>query len=229
MNKISGKNYIGQSIDIKHRWKDHIFLLKNGTAHNAHLQNAWNKYGEYNFLFEVIDVCSVEMLVDREDYWINFYHTKNKLFGYNKKDAGAHGRCTEETKAKMSCSQAKEKNPMYGKHHTKEAINKISEANRNREEIADASREKMKLAQGWKNNPRFGKKVSSASSKFFGIFFSEKHNRWYCRFRLKGKSNRCYVGSYVYEIDAAIAYDKYIIENKIDRPLNFKKETDYES
>ena len=47
-NKINNKYYIGQSIDIKNRWKEHKYNLRHNKHVNNKLQNAWNKYGEKN-------------------------------------------------------------------------------------------------------------------------------------------------------------------------------------
>ena len=43
-NNISKKEYIGQSINIEKRWKDHKKDLRNNIHKNQHLQNAYNKY-----------------------------------------------------------------------------------------------------------------------------------------------------------------------------------------
>lgn len=37
-NKVNGKVYVGQSIDINTRWKCHISYLNSGIHHNKHLQ-----------------------------------------------------------------------------------------------------------------------------------------------------------------------------------------------
>jgi group I intron endonuclease len=55
-NVKNGKLYIGSSIQIEIRWQDHLRDLRNNKHCNKHLQNAFNCYGEENFLFEVIDV-----------------------------------------------------------------------------------------------------------------------------------------------------------------------------
>lgn len=39
-NKVNGKVYIGQSIDIKIRWYNHRKELNGNRHHNEHLQNA---------------------------------------------------------------------------------------------------------------------------------------------------------------------------------------------
>lgn len=85
-NVINGKRYIGQTYNFKDRWMRHRSYLKHNSEHNAHLQNAWNKYGAKNFKFEIIEVCPFIELDEREIYWINFYDSKNT--GYNFADGG---------------------------------------------------------------------------------------------------------------------------------------------
>ena len=43
----------------------------------------WNKYGESNFTFEVIEECTVEEIDNRETYWIDLYKSIDPNFGYN--------------------------------------------------------------------------------------------------------------------------------------------------
>jgi len=70
------------------------------------LQKSWNKYGENNFVFKIIEYCSIENLDNREQYWIDFYNTMDRDFGYNLKTGGQNGSSvmSDETKEKMSIS-----------------------------------------------------------------------------------------------------------------------------
>jgi group I intron endonuclease len=53
----SGKQYVGSSKLMFHRFKQHKAAL-NGYGHqNSHLQYAWNKYGQDAFEFKVILIC----------------------------------------------------------------------------------------------------------------------------------------------------------------------------
>jgi group I intron endonuclease len=54
-NKVNNKYYIGSSNNIKRRWRDHKKMLRGNRHDNIYLQNSWNKYGENNFDFIVID------------------------------------------------------------------------------------------------------------------------------------------------------------------------------
>ena len=84
-NKLNGKIYIGQSINIEQRWKQHHQETKNGNK-NTKLYLAMRKYGIENFIFEVLEQCSKDELNDREIYWIKKYDSfKN---GYNMTPGG---------------------------------------------------------------------------------------------------------------------------------------------
>ena len=48
-NKITGKYYIGETIDYKNRISHHFTDLKYNNHHSHKLQNAYNTYGKDNF------------------------------------------------------------------------------------------------------------------------------------------------------------------------------------
>ena len=106
-NITTNKKYIGQSIDINDRWRKHISELNHSSHHNDYLQKAWNKYGENDFKFYVLEYCSDDELDEKEIYYINLYNTIDRKYGYNLKTGG-----------QANC------------HHTDEVKNKISESNK---------------------------------------------------------------------------------------------------
>ena len=56
-NKVDGKFYYGSaSKNFKIRWSDHINDLKAKRHGNRLMQDAWNKYGEGCFKFEIIEI-----------------------------------------------------------------------------------------------------------------------------------------------------------------------------
>ncbi len=87
-NKINHKVYIGQSHNIKVRWRHHRSDLNNNRHHNIRLQNAWNKYGQKAFQFKIIEQTDAENLDNRQKYWITKYDSVNN--GYNN-DYGGGG------------------------------------------------------------------------------------------------------------------------------------------
>lgn len=58
-NRATGKLYIGESLDIYRRWHDeHIPQLRKNCHYNKELQNDFNKYGEENFSFDILEQYS---------------------------------------------------------------------------------------------------------------------------------------------------------------------------
>jgi group I intron endonuclease len=76
INTYNGNYYVGSSKDIDRRWNEHLKKLKSGNHQNILLQRAWNKYGENNFKFKVIENCDLNVLLERE----NFYLSKNPKY-----------------------------------------------------------------------------------------------------------------------------------------------------
>lgn len=66
-NLLSGKFYIGQSIDINHRFYEH--KIGAGLAHNSAIDEAIKKYGAENFSYEILEECPKEELFSKERYW----------------------------------------------------------------------------------------------------------------------------------------------------------------
>lgn len=83
INTINGKIYIGQTNDFYRRISQHKNKLRQNKHFNQHLQFAWNKYGEKNFTFEIIEECEIDRLNEKEMYWIKKLHTASKHYGYN--------------------------------------------------------------------------------------------------------------------------------------------------
>ena len=105
-NTVNNKIYIGSSIDVKGRIKGHKRDLRKNRHINKHLQRSWNKYGEGNFIFEIIELCSTnDNLLVREQYYIDKYMSYDINIGYNiNKTAGSNlgMNHTQEAKIKMS-------------------------------------------------------------------------------------------------------------------------------
>lgn len=70
-NLINGKCYYGSSKNIEKRWSRHKRELNNNTHINCILQRAWDKYGENNFIFEIIEVCDINVLLETEQKYLD--------------------------------------------------------------------------------------------------------------------------------------------------------------
>ena len=101
-NKINNKIYIGQTRCGRERWSNHKYELNNNCHSNKHLQNAWNKYGEDNFEFSILEYCIIDNLNDSEIRWIEYYDSTNPDKGYNLESGGrVNKKISEETKQKL--------------------------------------------------------------------------------------------------------------------------------
>ena len=87
-NKLNKKVYIGQSVNIEIRFKDHKSKQKRDREPDSHLYRAIEKYGLENFNFEILEECSVSDLNERESYYIKLLESNDKKFGYNKTRGG---------------------------------------------------------------------------------------------------------------------------------------------
>lgn len=136
-NKINNKMYIGKSINIENRWREHVKELNNNRHYNTYLQASWNKYKEDNFQFLVIEECSSDELNEKEIYWINYYGGSDNTNLFNLAEGGSGGAMNSEVRLKMSESIRKSKidnptrnfgesNGMYKKQHTLESREKMS-------------------------------------------------------------------------------------------------------
>lgn len=83
-NVINNKVYIGQSRNYEKRRSDHLNKLSSKKHRNKHLQYSWNKYGRENFTIDLIEVCEIDVLTERENHWMNYYESFSDLKGYNK-------------------------------------------------------------------------------------------------------------------------------------------------
>ena len=84
-NKINGKIYIGQSIDIQRRWVHHRNSINEPDLYS--LQQAFVKYGIENFEFEILEECLPAELNQKEIYYIHYYDSYKN--GYNETTGGA--------------------------------------------------------------------------------------------------------------------------------------------
>lgn len=104
----NNKIYIGSSINTYKRWHNHRYELNNNKHHSPYLQRAWNKYGENKFTFQIIEKNEKNLLVEKEQFWMDLYKSYDPKFGFNSnaKAEGNHSRkWTAEQRIKYSKSR----------------------------------------------------------------------------------------------------------------------------
>lgn len=130
-----GRVYIGQSNNIKRRFKEYSKLQN--CKGQPKLYNSLLKYGVDNHSFEIIEECEENQLNDLERYYQDLFNVLD--FGLNCKlttSKDKYGKISKEHKEKLSKRFSGkgnyfynkkfkgELNGFYGKKHTEETINK---------------------------------------------------------------------------------------------------------
>lgn len=121
-NKINGKIYIGQSINIEERSRSHIssaYYIKSNT-YNTAFHAAIRKYGPQNFDFQIICLCPVTELDTLEKYYIKELNTLVPN-GYNMTTGGENPRS-------IHCK--------YSNEDIKQILNELKTTDLTTEEIA---------------------------------------------------------------------------------------------
>ena len=167
-NIINGKVYIGSACDVMNRWYNHKYQLRHNKHHTIHLQRAWNKYGEENFVFEILEEVEDEgQLLIIEQKYLDKALAYDYKTGYNSaKYADASGKGiypSEETRKKMSEAQKGKVKLTKGKTY-EEIYGK---------EKADIIKRKQSEATGGIRNPMHGIQSPNKGKTYEEIFGKE--------------------------------------------------------
>lgn len=97
------KFYIGSSVNLQNRERQHYSMLKLNKHDATYLQNYYNKHGKESLIFHIIEECCQEKLIQREQYYID---TLNPVFNSRKNAESNFGhKFSEEVKQNMSNAQ----------------------------------------------------------------------------------------------------------------------------
>jgi group I intron endonuclease len=236
-NVVNKKMYIGGSKNLHRRKSEHFSKLKYDKNGNYFLQKEYNEHGKDSFIFSVLIYCEPHEINRYEQEVVNYFSKSYLLYNIClenvNNNTGVVSR--DETRKKISESHAdmkKEKHPMWGREHTEETKKKIS--------LANSGENSWMWNKRGENNPNYGKKLSEetklkislsgigrvpseetrknisskkqgkkrTNKKYIGI--RRRKNRWESRITCQGVSYQ--IGSFLTEIEAAIAYNQKAIE-----------------
>src|SRR6266702_8354175 len=173
--------YIGSAVNLHVRKNSHFSALQRNEHGNPKMQNAWNKYGEQAFIFEVLEYVLPMSLTAREQYWFN----KLKPFGrkgFNiAREAGStlgykydpetiekirqknlgRKQSPEELEKKRQASLGNKYS--LGHKHTPEAREHMRQAQLGRKQNPEAIERIKQGHLGKKNSPEHNEKVRQAN------------------------------------------------------------------
>lgn len=189
-NLKNSKGYVGGTTDINRRWTIHKCNLNSNKHGNSHLQSDWNLYGKQCFEFQIIELCESDVLILKEQKWIDFYNSVNSALCYNvclvvgsgkgirhtdtsrKKISMANkGRIRSlEARLRYSVAKSGKRHPLWKKHHSKETRLKMSHAHsgkkfseEHKRKISEANKGKRHRSKGRICTEETRKKISKAN------------------------------------------------------------------
>ena len=99
----SGNVYIGSSVALDRRLREHKRELRIGTHCSSYMQNSWNKYGHDAFEFKVLVICEKDMTLFYEQILLDALEPKFNTAKIAGSNAGIAR--SDETKKRMSKAQ----------------------------------------------------------------------------------------------------------------------------
>lgn len=190
INKINGKYYVGSTNNFNKRWYNHKRDLKKSIHKTKHLQSAWNKYGEENFIFQIIETTEIVDLLAVEQKYLNIAKKEqsicyNTIFNAERPNLGRK-ESDEQKKEKSERMKAFYKNggvnARKGKVMSDEQRKKISETKLLRKFKPSLEQRELqsKMVSG-KNNYFYGKSLGGSLNgryiatilDFYNIFTNE--------------------------------------------------------
>lgn len=155
----NSKKYIGSTRDAHTRRIDHYRDLVNNRHCNPHLQNSFNKYGEQDFVFHIVEETLFDNQFEREQWYLNNVVDWGNDFNsnrYAKLSSGTYGKkFSEKTKKKKSIA-------LKGKRRI------MSDEERERRSESAKIMNAKRKASGWKLSDDARKKRSEIS-KMLGL------------------------------------------------------------
>ena len=190
----SNRIYIGQSTQIDYRWNQYKYCNNTYNNYNPLINRSFLKYGWENHKFEIIEECDINILDEREIFWIKKY--KNDGFNLtNHTDGGDTYYYEDKIKLIAESNKILKKGNKYclGHKHSEKTKKRISEAVKNSNHPhygipkPDYIRKKISIANSGKKNGMYGNhfemsdshkdnisKALKASKKFQSVMKSDE-------------------------------------------------------
>lgn len=156
--KANGKRYIGSARCFAKRKINHLAMVRNGKHTSIHFQRAWNLYGEDAFEFRVLEICEVDSLLEREQYYLDTFHpelniakTAGASFMGRHHSAESNLKNSTAQKARMKKGGAAIKNlieKLTGRKTPAEVVAKIAKANTGKTRTKESKEKISRSLQG---------------------------------------------------------------------------------
>lgn len=155
-NILNNKCYIGSSKNMKRREYIHFYKLKKNEHHCHHLQNAYNKYGKENFIFEPMIDCKEEELNCYEDYFLAYYKPEYNIL----KSSSKRALLNKDLRVRLG-------NGNRGRKFSIEVRKNMSEGHKNKTHSLETKAKMSKASLGKKKSDEARRKMSESKKKLF--------------------------------------------------------------
>lgn len=173
----SGKRYIGKSIDVLYRLRKHKLHHTQpiySKRANRYLHSAVQKYGWDAFVTSILETFAERddaLMAERELYWMDFYRSCDRRFGYNlRRDSSSGLEIPSESRARMSVSR-------IGKTPSPETRAKMSAAHMGRVFSEETRRKISDAKKGRAGRPHSEETKRKMSEARKGRVLSDEHRR----------------------------------------------------
>jgi group I intron endonuclease len=185
-NTVNSKIYIGSAVNFSYRFSKHKHHLTNGKHHSIVLQNHVNKYGLSTLLFDLIELCDVSILYEREQFFINemlpvfniCLSVKKGRFGFSMSN-----------EAKLKAKETKIKNGTFDR--MSKDMSERNKGNKNRlgKKLSEESKNKISVSN--KGKKRTPEQIEILREKSTGRKHTEESKE---KMRLKAIGNKANLG-----------------------------------
>ena len=98
------RRYVGSSCEVEKRLYHHLCMLRVRRHHCQYLQNVWDKYGEAEFRFYILESCEVNALDQKEQYHMDCKSVYTLMNAQPVARSARGFTHSKETRVKMSVS-----------------------------------------------------------------------------------------------------------------------------
>ena len=201
-NKINKKMYIGMTTDFKDRIEHHLWELRNNKHHSIKLQRAFNKYGEDNFDYYIVEEMkesTFKELAEKERYYIKEYHSHISEHGYNLTWGGERSQYDANPRTSLTVEDVMEIRTAYN-----EGTIGVSECwKQYSNKISYSAFEKIWEGQTWKGI-------------MMEVYTDNNKKRQNCFKSNRGSSN----GNAIYSDEEVLNIRKYYINHSLEETYN---------
>lgn len=161
----NGKVYVGSAVDLQARKRGHWYALRTNTHKNCHLQNAWHKYGANRFGFVIIELTPRDLLIEREQYWLDETRSYDRNYGYNVRliaESNFGIVRSEDVRRKLSVAKiGKKHGPMPQEY--RDAISRAKRGEKHGPQTLETITKRVLARKGYRHSPETRKKIGDAN------------------------------------------------------------------